>query len=221
MPLCRAANSDSASLDNTAELLVRTGDGIDKALMMLVPEAYQNHPDLDTNYPHVKDFYRFAPGRPSHPPRTAAESRQIPGDVAGLVSLGFDTVLRPLLMLRAADATCMPPRQASLHLPAIVCNWVCCDFMDPRTVLLRCVRGRRAAACVRGAWPRSTSVDLMLVLSSAGTTRAARRAGMARRCLCSATAPRSARALTVTACGPHATGTRLTAPSTSPRRSAC
>lgn len=61
MPLCRATNSDSASLDNTAELLVRTGDGIDKALMVLVPEAYQNHPDLDAKYPHVKDFYRCAP----------------------------------------------------------------------------------------------------------------------------------------------------------------
>ena len=60
MPLCRATNSDSASLDNTAELLVRTGERIDKALMVLVPEAYQNHPDLDVNYPAVKDFYRGA-----------------------------------------------------------------------------------------------------------------------------------------------------------------
>jgi glutamate synthase (ferredoxin) len=60
LPLCKATQSDSASLDNTAELLVRTGEPIDKSLMVLVPEAYQNHPDLDSQYPAVKDFYRCA-----------------------------------------------------------------------------------------------------------------------------------------------------------------
>lgn len=58
LPICRPGNSDSGSLDNTAELLVRTGEPIDKSLMVLVPEAYENHPDLDSKYPHVKDFYR-------------------------------------------------------------------------------------------------------------------------------------------------------------------
>lgn len=72
MPLCRATNSDSASLDNTAELLVRTGERIDKALMVLVPEAYQNHPDLDVNYPAVKDFYRCAAPPPPCPVASAA-----------------------------------------------------------------------------------------------------------------------------------------------------
>ena len=38
------------------------GEPIDKALMVLVPEAYQNHPDLDANYPAVKDFYRYYEG---------------------------------------------------------------------------------------------------------------------------------------------------------------
>jgi glutamate synthase (ferredoxin) len=60
LPICRPGNSDSAHLDNTAELLVRTGEPIDKSLMVLVPEAYDNHPELDEKYPHVKDFYRCA-----------------------------------------------------------------------------------------------------------------------------------------------------------------
>lgn len=62
MPLCTSANSDSANLDAIAELLVRSGEPVDKALMVLVPEAYENHPDLDANYPAVKDFYRFYEG---------------------------------------------------------------------------------------------------------------------------------------------------------------
>eukprot|EP01025_Chloroclados_australasicus_P037806 TRINITY_DN3866_c0_g1_i1.p1 TRINITY_DN3866_c0_g1~~TRINITY_DN3866_c0_g1_i1.p1 ORF type:complete len:1631 (-),score=271.67 TRINITY_DN3866_c0_g1_i1:306-5198(-) len=62
MPLCNAAQSDSANLDNAAELLVRTGFDILKTLMLLVPEAYRNHPDLVKNYPEVIDFYEYYEG---------------------------------------------------------------------------------------------------------------------------------------------------------------
>ncbi|PNH05784.1 Ferredoxin-dependent glutamate synthase, chloroplastic [Tetrabaena socialis] len=61
-PLCSAAQSDSASLDNVAELLVRTGVDPQDALMLLVPEAYRNHPDLMKEYPEVVDFYEFYEG---------------------------------------------------------------------------------------------------------------------------------------------------------------
>ena len=47
------AQSDSANLDNVAELMVRTGVDLEEALMVLVPEAYRNHPDLMANYPEV------------------------------------------------------------------------------------------------------------------------------------------------------------------------
>lgn len=53
-PLCNAAQSDSANLDNVAELLVRTGTDPQDALMLLVPEAYRNHPDLMKEYPEVR-----------------------------------------------------------------------------------------------------------------------------------------------------------------------
>ena len=46
--------SDSANLDNVAELMVRTGTDLEEALMVLVPEAYRNHPDLMAHYPEVR-----------------------------------------------------------------------------------------------------------------------------------------------------------------------
>lgn len=62
LPLCSAAESDSANLDHVAELLVRTGRDPQEALMILVPEAYRNHPDLVKNYPEVTDFYEYWEG---------------------------------------------------------------------------------------------------------------------------------------------------------------
>ena len=48
--------SDSASLDNVMELLVRLGSDTAEALMALVPDAWEGRGDLD---PSVRDFYRF------------------------------------------------------------------------------------------------------------------------------------------------------------------
>lgn len=38
-----------------AELLVRTGMDPQEALMLLVPEAFRNHPDLMKEYPEVRE----------------------------------------------------------------------------------------------------------------------------------------------------------------------
>ena len=51
-----AEGSDSASLDNSLELLVRLGSDPAEALMTLVPDAWEGRGDLD---PAVRDFYRF------------------------------------------------------------------------------------------------------------------------------------------------------------------
>ena len=53
MPICNQAESDSANLDHMAEYCVRTGVDANQTLMMLVPEAYQNHPTLLRKYPEV------------------------------------------------------------------------------------------------------------------------------------------------------------------------
>ncbi|GAB2210097.1 hypothetical protein Droror1_Dr00015350 [Drosera rotundifolia] len=55
--------SDSANLDSAAELLIRSGRSPQEALMILVPEAYKNHPTLSIRYPEVVDFYDYYKGQ--------------------------------------------------------------------------------------------------------------------------------------------------------------
>lgn len=62
LPLCSAAESDSANLDHVAELMVRSGRDPEETMMILVPEAYRNHPDLAKNYPEVTEFYEYWEG---------------------------------------------------------------------------------------------------------------------------------------------------------------
>jgi glutamate synthase (ferredoxin) len=60
-PIVNPDNSDSATLDNVLELLVQSGRSPMEALMIMVPEAYQNQPDLD-KYPEIVDFYEYYRG---------------------------------------------------------------------------------------------------------------------------------------------------------------
>jgi glutamate synthase (ferredoxin) len=60
-PIVNIANSDSYNLDSAMELLVRTGRSPLEAAMILVPEAYENQPDLK-DYPEIVDFYRYYSG---------------------------------------------------------------------------------------------------------------------------------------------------------------
>ena len=57
-PVVNAENSDSANLDNAMELLVRSGREPAQALTILVPEAYQNQPEL-ADYPEIVDYYEY------------------------------------------------------------------------------------------------------------------------------------------------------------------
>ena len=60
-PIVNNDNSDSYNLDSVMELLVRTGRSPQEAAMTLVPEAYQNQPELK-NYPEIIDFYEYYSG---------------------------------------------------------------------------------------------------------------------------------------------------------------
>ncbi|WP_339383392.1 glutamate synthase-related protein [Oculatella sp. LEGE 06141] len=60
-PIVDPDNSDSATLDNVLELLVRSGRSPLEALMMMVPEAYQNQPEL-AQHPEITDFYEYYSG---------------------------------------------------------------------------------------------------------------------------------------------------------------
>lgn len=60
-PILSLDNSDSGTLDNVLELLVQSGRSPVEGLMMMVPEAYKNQPELD-NYPEITDFYEYYSG---------------------------------------------------------------------------------------------------------------------------------------------------------------
>lgn len=53
LPLCNYQESDSANLDHLAEFLISSGTEACQSLMALVPEAFNNHPDLVKHYPKV------------------------------------------------------------------------------------------------------------------------------------------------------------------------
>jgi glutamate synthase (NADPH) large chain len=56
LPIIREGLSDTACLDNAVELLVRSGYSLPHAMMMLIPEAWDNH---ETMSQVKKDFYAY------------------------------------------------------------------------------------------------------------------------------------------------------------------
>ena len=60
LPLLQEGMSDSASLDNAAELLTRTGHSLLQAIAMLLPPAWENDVELA---PDVRAFFEYQAGR--------------------------------------------------------------------------------------------------------------------------------------------------------------
>ncbi|MGK0289333.1 MAG: glutamate synthase (NADPH/NADH) large chain [bacterium] len=56
LPIIRLGQSDSASFDNFFELLVATGRNLDHAMMMMVPESWENDSNMD---PAIRSFYEY------------------------------------------------------------------------------------------------------------------------------------------------------------------
>ena len=56
LPVVRPGGSDSATFDNVLELLVLAGRSLPHAVMMMIPEAYQDRDDLPED---LKGFYAF------------------------------------------------------------------------------------------------------------------------------------------------------------------
>ncbi|GAB3623220.1 glutamate synthase large subunit [Mariniluteicoccus endophyticus] len=55
-PICTPGHSDSASFDEVLELLHLGGRSLPHAVLMMIPEAWENNPHMD---PRRRDFYRF------------------------------------------------------------------------------------------------------------------------------------------------------------------
>nr|QVY58278.1 ferredoxin-dependent glutamate synthase [Kappaphycus striatus] len=58
LPITNIENSDSANLDSVLELFIQSGKSPQEALMILIPEAYENQPALN-NFPEIIDFYEY------------------------------------------------------------------------------------------------------------------------------------------------------------------
>ena len=56
VPIVDDRGSDSAKFDNALELLLRTGRSLPHAVMMMIPEAWQNHESMSQA---KRDFYRY------------------------------------------------------------------------------------------------------------------------------------------------------------------
>ena len=55
-PICTKGGSDSASFDEVLELIHLGGRSLPHAVLMMIPEAWENHPDID---PARRAFYEF------------------------------------------------------------------------------------------------------------------------------------------------------------------
>jgi glutamate synthase (NADPH/NADH) large chain len=55
-PVCEPDTSDSGTFDNCLEMLLHTGRSLPHAVMMMIPEAWQNHDAMD---PQRRAFYEF------------------------------------------------------------------------------------------------------------------------------------------------------------------
>jgi len=58
VPITNLFNSDSANLDSVVELLIHSNKDPEEAMMILIPEAYENQPYLD-DFPEIIDFYKY------------------------------------------------------------------------------------------------------------------------------------------------------------------
>ncbi|MCE0494281.1 glutamate synthase large subunit [Vibrio salinus] len=56
LPICQEGASDSANFDMVLELLVLSGRSLPHALMMMIPEAWQENPNMD---PKRRAFYQY------------------------------------------------------------------------------------------------------------------------------------------------------------------
>ncbi len=55
-PICTSGGSDSASFDEVLELLHLGGRSLPHAVLMMIPEAWENYPTME---PEKRDFYRY------------------------------------------------------------------------------------------------------------------------------------------------------------------
>src|SRR3546814_9720045 len=56
-PIVYEGHADTATLDNCLEFLVMSGDSLAHAMMMMIPEAWEQHADMDENRRAVYEYH--------------------------------------------------------------------------------------------------------------------------------------------------------------------
>src|SRR4029079_12815137 len=56
LPVIREGGSDTATFDNVLEFLVMTGRALPHAILMMIPEPWQNHDEMS---PELRAFYEY------------------------------------------------------------------------------------------------------------------------------------------------------------------
>ncbi|HEY3357325.1 MAG TPA: glutamate synthase large subunit [Polyangia bacterium] len=109
-PIIADGQSDSACLDNAAELLVMGGRSLPHALMMLIPEAWAGNPDLDLELRGFYDYHAEILGPWDGPAAVAFTDGTIVGatlDPNGLRPVRY-AVTRGGLCVLASEAGALP-----------------------------------------------------------------------------------------------------------------
>ncbi len=118
LPVLKPDESDSANLDHVFELLVETGWSPLEALTVLVPEAYENQPDLQDK-PEITDFYEYFAGLQEPwdgPALLAFSDGEIVGallDRNGLRPARY-TVMRDGLVVVGSEAGTLPLEESQI-----------------------------------------------------------------------------------------------------------
>jgi glutamate synthase (ferredoxin) len=165
-PVVNANNSDSANLDNALELLVQSGRTPMAALMMLIPEAYKNQPDL-VNHPEITDFYEYYSGlqEPWDGPALVAFSNgKIVGatlDRNGLRPARYCTT-RDGLIIVASEAGSIPVDEASILTKGRLGpgQMIAVDLERHEVLTNWQLKGRVAGQHPYSAWLQKYRVDL-------------------------------------------------------------
>ena len=58
-PIMRDGASDSAQFDNALEFLALTGRELPEAMLMMIPEAWENRPDMDPDLARFYEYHSF------------------------------------------------------------------------------------------------------------------------------------------------------------------
>ena len=118
-PICTPGASDSASFDEVLELLHMGGRSLPHSVLMMIPEAWENHAEMDAQRRAFYEFHSAADGAVGRPRlrrlhrRHPDRRRPRPQRAAPLAATGSPTTAWSCSPPRSACSTSTPPRSSA------------------------------------------------------------------------------------------------------------